>query len=444
MFKKINKYELLELICIFVLTLFFNLVCLTIDLDEIWNYGFSFNIASGLIPYKDFNMVITPLFPIIVGTIMALTSKSIIILHIINAIICTFIFKYMKKNYPKCYYIPYGIFLFFSLPNYNLLCLLLLYIIIDIDRNKTNDYLVGLLIGIVFITKQNIGVYLLIPALLTNIKSIKKISKRILGFIIPIIVLFIYLLLNNNLYEFIDYCFLGMKEFATKNLDINYVYLIILVIGIVYSIIRFFQTKENKYLYLLFYSLIAFPIIQSYHVILSFIPVFGFILNELNLNKRIINIAFIIFISIIFTFNIYNIYTHKYNYPNETTAYKYRKILPVDAQSIVKVSKYITSINDRLYFLSSTAYTVELENKVPPNKYNLLNDGNLGLNGETKLINEIKNTCAKEKCTFIIDMTDIYDTKSAQFNKNIPKYIMDNYQEYGSIYNYTLKVYKNY
>ena len=33
------------------------------DNDLIWNYGFSYNIASGLTMYKDFNMVITPLYP---------------------------------------------------------------------------------------------------------------------------------------------------------------------------------------------------------------------------------------------------------------------------------------------------------------------------------------------------------------------------------------------
>ena len=29
--------------------------------DELYNYGFGFNIATGLIPYKDFSMIIPPL-----------------------------------------------------------------------------------------------------------------------------------------------------------------------------------------------------------------------------------------------------------------------------------------------------------------------------------------------------------------------------------------------
>ncbi len=35
------------------------------NLDEIWNFNFARNIANGLIPYKDFNMLQTPLLPFI-------------------------------------------------------------------------------------------------------------------------------------------------------------------------------------------------------------------------------------------------------------------------------------------------------------------------------------------------------------------------------------------
>ncbi|MFR1776822.1 MAG: hypothetical protein ACLSW4_02030 [Clostridia bacterium] len=35
------------------------------NLDEIWNFNFARNIANGLIPYKDFNMLQTPLLTFI-------------------------------------------------------------------------------------------------------------------------------------------------------------------------------------------------------------------------------------------------------------------------------------------------------------------------------------------------------------------------------------------
>ena len=87
MLKKINKYHLLEYICIYIITLTFTLICNTLTEDEIWNYGFAYNIASGLIPYKDFNMVITPFYPMLAGIIMHFFCKSIVMFHIFNTII---------------------------------------------------------------------------------------------------------------------------------------------------------------------------------------------------------------------------------------------------------------------------------------------------------------------------------------------------------------------
>ena len=35
------------------------------DLDELWQYSFASNISNGLVPYKDFNIIVTPLFSFI-------------------------------------------------------------------------------------------------------------------------------------------------------------------------------------------------------------------------------------------------------------------------------------------------------------------------------------------------------------------------------------------
>ena len=58
----ISKYIILFII-FFIFFLFFS----TGDADVIWNYGFSHAIRIGEIPYKDFNMIITPLYPAIMS-----------------------------------------------------------------------------------------------------------------------------------------------------------------------------------------------------------------------------------------------------------------------------------------------------------------------------------------------------------------------------------------
>jgi len=167
-----NKKILFESIIIFILTLTFNLICNEVTLDEIWNYGFSYNIANGLIPYKDFNMIITPFFSILGSIFMLIFGKNLLIYNIFNAIICVIIYFFIKKQTPKYYLIVYSLLLFISLPNYSLFCLLLLYIIINKDKGKSNDYLIGILLGLTFLTKQNIGIFLCVPTLFA--KDIKK------------------------------------------------------------------------------------------------------------------------------------------------------------------------------------------------------------------------------------------------------------------------------
>ena len=243
MVEKKNKLIILEIIIVFILTLLFNLMCNPISNDDVWNYGFSYNILNGLIPYKDFNMVITPLYPYIGSLIMLIFGKNIIVYYTFGAIIGTSIFYYLKKQNSKSYYFIYAILLFFSMPGYNLFCLLLLYIIMSLEKKQKNDYLIGVFLGLTFLTKQNIGIYLCIPTLLK--KDIKIITKRIIGFIIPNIIFIIYLLYNKTLYKFIDYAFLGLENFALSNIKIILPLVIIHLIAIVFLIYKYFKTKEN-------------------------------------------------------------------------------------------------------------------------------------------------------------------------------------------------------
>lgn len=444
MIKKIlnKKYQILEITLIFILTLLFNLICITINGDEIWNYGFAYNIATGLIPYKDFNMIVTPLFPMISAIFMKLFGINIVTFHIFNTIICTLIFYYMKKYIPKAYYIVYVIFLSKSLPNYNIVCMLLMYILITMEDKKKNDYLIGIILGLTFLTKQNIGIFLCIPTLFT--KDIKKISKRIIGFIIPNFIILIYLLLNKSLYQFIDYTFLGIESFAKENTTIYPSCLIAILICIIYLIYKYIKTKDIKILYLIFFQLMSFPLIEPYHVIIPLIPTIGYFLNTLKLYKKIIKFGFIIYIILIFSTSIYQIYQKEFTYPNATSHFKYRRLPQKNDIAIKNISKYINSIEDELYIISVSAYTLKLEANKTINKYDLLNNGNLGKNGEKKIIKEIENNCNKNKCIFLIDVRELNGTSKTQYNKDIIKYIETNYWQTGSIGTYNLAIYRNY
>ena len=58
--KKVHKC--LIIILLFIIFLLFNLIISPLNLDEIWSYGFSYNISKGVVIYRDFNVLQTPLY----------------------------------------------------------------------------------------------------------------------------------------------------------------------------------------------------------------------------------------------------------------------------------------------------------------------------------------------------------------------------------------------
>ena len=72
--KKIIKYLLLFIIIL----IFLNII--PFDLDEIWNYGFAHSIYQGLIPYKDFNMVVTPFFPFFLSLFLFIFGSNSLVI----------------------------------------------------------------------------------------------------------------------------------------------------------------------------------------------------------------------------------------------------------------------------------------------------------------------------------------------------------------------------
>ena len=57
------------------------------DLDEIWNYNFSKNILEGKLPYKDFNIIITPLVPYIGAVFLGFFGNEMISMRIFAIIV---------------------------------------------------------------------------------------------------------------------------------------------------------------------------------------------------------------------------------------------------------------------------------------------------------------------------------------------------------------------
>ena len=180
--------------------------------DELFNYGFSKSILDGLVPYRDFNMIV-PCFPhFLLSILLLLFGKKLIVYHIvINLIIVTYTYICYKKIgkgafiiYLLSYYYPYTL--------YNVFSLLLLFILFYIIENNNDNKYIGFIIGLMFLCKQTLGI-LILPMLWYSKNKIKS----FISFLIPIFIFLIIIIYNNSFFEFINYCFLGMLDFSSDN-----------------------------------------------------------------------------------------------------------------------------------------------------------------------------------------------------------------------------------
>ena len=409
---KINKdYLIVPIFTVIFLILY--MYCSYLSADELWNFSYAYNMANGYLPYKDFNMIITPLYPILVTLFIKLPFNKYLLYMILNAFFAANIIYLTKKQ--KENYLVTILFLIFLIPfSYNTFIILLYYLLIKFDDN---DKLSGIIVALIFLTKQSIGICFFIVMIIFS----KNRFKRFIYFLIPNLIFLIYLIGSNTIMDFIDLGFLGLFEFADKNSAFNLDVFIIFVFNIV--ILLYFtiksKFKERKYLYLLAIQSISFPIIESYHVFITLIPLLSLLISKIRNNKiiRIVNAVIVILSIYIFISSI-----HFNNVPNNTKILKYRNI---GGQDLIPNIKSFIRENDGYNFIIITNHTtyIKEELELNPTKYDIPLYGNMGINGTNNFINYIDNTC-KEKCFIIVD------SSNWQINKKVIKYVEDNYKLY--------------
>ena len=55
------------------------------NLDELWNFNFARNIAEGRLPYRDFNMVLTPLMPIVNAGFLGVFGIELALMRVVRS-----------------------------------------------------------------------------------------------------------------------------------------------------------------------------------------------------------------------------------------------------------------------------------------------------------------------------------------------------------------------
>jgi len=425
----LDKRKLLKIgfyIFIFLIFLFNFSILNSFNGDNYFNYGFAYNIAKGMIPYRDFNMVLFPFASFLCAFVMRIFGTKLIVYYIFNSIIATLIIYVINKLDKSVAVITLFFMLLFPVGGYNFLCLLLLFIIIYLEKNKANDFWIGLMVGLIVLTNQKM-ILLILPTLL--LKDHKRIIKRIIGIIIPFQILILYLFINNALYDFINYTILGLFDFGNSNSNLS-IYLVLELIMIGILIYKYLKYKDETVLYCLFFQVISVPIFDFYHTCLALIPFVFCNCHTVGKTLKIVNLIFISYIILFMSYKMVEILNSDNYYLQLDPRENYYLILGArgaDAINETIVNYYYQHIGEKdIYFVYFDMYYHKLKSDISINKFDLVNLGNNGYDGNSKLenkIREMKNTL------FIVYEIEDQDKMFDQNNYELINFITSNYKK---------------
>ncbi len=451
--------------------------------DEIWNFSNMYKMSQGYTIYKDLNVIITPFIFYIGEILFKIFGGNILVEKVLNVCICVYFFFLIYKIFEqlkldKVNSIFYTIVIYWEIfyitiggANYNILALVFCFIGILFILKHKPYWIQGIIIFLIFMTKQNIGIYYLIGYVITkiieviqNAKAVNKenIKQWIKELMIPIgifIVLFaiylLYLYTQNNLYNFINYTFLGISEFGRKNLAFDtgcLIYLLIIAL-MVYPMILFMlnfkkfninkEIKQKAYVLMSFsvpLLFIAYPLINRWHTDLGIITTIIFtiyvieksFLEELANNKIIKNIKKIIIGLFLILITIFSI-VQNVQYFNALKTYDYYDVYYgalIDNDVKKEIDEIVNYINEEdkqtivLSYYSNLYMNILDRNN---EKMDLPFYGNLGKEGEDGLIEEIKEL----QNTNLLILKE--EDKEYQESKKVRNYVIENYKQIGEI-----------
>ena len=299
------------------------------------------------------------------------------------------------------------------------------------------DVILGFIVGIIFLTKQSIGICLLVPL----IWNCKKKWQGLLGFLFPVLLLLLYLIWNNAFYEFIDYCFLGLFDFNSKNKALFPPFLVVWLILVVFLFWKFLLSrgKDKSVFFVLAYQVIAYPIMDDRHLLLGISAYLFYSLLHFKKADIYFKCYFLLAITFFVSYNyVYKDWNFYHFYDINNSYLDGKASFREDDSEFYAISKYVDdrrSDYDYIFIFASDAYKIKLNIGYPLSKFDMICNGNMGYRGAERYISEFVSICEESTCLFLLDSDD----KLLQTSKTIYSYVEDNYQEIDKIYQW--KVY---
>lgn len=407
--------------------------------DSINNYMFSHAIVMGEIPYLDFNMVSTPLYAFIMSLGLFLWDNYLMF-ALEQSLLLTIAFYLLYEVYGKKSYIALlsvCLFAFFAFnATYNFLALFFLIFLIYLEEKfPYKDYFIGFILGCAILSKQTVGVMLVIPALIFYRRDIRKILRRIVGTFIPCFIFLIYLLFQKALYPFFDLCLFGLFDFSSKNgFHFSFYFLFSILLFCIQLWITLKRKKDIKNYYLLMGVSFVIPLFDLHHFSLY---IFCFVLQLLPFITKYEDyfgrLALVLSIVVsIFIFS-YLSYLLKPVFSTKIPKFQYTLNSSYDYQRALDNFKFFDQFERKLILsYGSTQYMVQydISRNHPITYFDVLMYGNYGYRGSYKMIERVKEM---KDVYILVDMASYHDfSLYNQFDKVVVDYVIKHYKKVDS------------
>lgn len=470
----------------FIVIIFSNTFLHILDaFDELWTFQITYKMYNSHQIYIDSNIVTTPLFFVIGNTLFNIFGATINTFRLYNVFIYIFcylstIYLFKKLGINKSLIFLYSTLIvsqtYYTIANgasYNLLAIdfILLGIIIFLNYYNTKRYNLyqGIVLFLVFFTKQNLGIFYAMGIILFELFD-KKLSKsfilnqleKFLSFVLPTILSCIIMYKQGNLFSFINYAFGSLLEFGTSNANSDYklfifIYILLIIIELYCFIIKTKNlVSENQKRIISFFfivgictSLFIFPIVNLYHVTFGYFILFltFFYILDIIFLKHIfyteshyklcnfISIIILLLISLsilsqtYINFNEFNKFDKSHPFYN--APFEEETIERINTVTEYVLEKNKNGINVTI-IASDSAYTM-IPLRQSHGAFDMVLTGNLGYNGANKLIKQIENSKNTE---FLI-----YTAEDKVFwadSKEIREYITNKLEKKGEIAHYSI------
>lgn len=480
--KHIQKHKIFYS-AILILFCFSGIVFALKELQVTFTFSNIYKLHNGIQLYSQNNIIDTPLYFYLANAFLSMVGFNFFSYKIFAIIIFEIIFllslnilrklKVPTKRavlYIILIIIPFSKNFCHSGVNYNVLGLMFwllgMYLIVRKEDLEINPLEQGVISALIFATKQNIGIYYLIGLSIFIIykyrKNIKNILKKLictyLFFVLVTLIWVFVLILQGQFKDFINYAFLGLGEFANRNIIFDSEYIIfysipfLTLIGLIFIKRKLNLTHENKFirntiffLCFMFPSLfMGYPIFNETHIVLAtFISIIYCIycIEQLVIkfkelfNLKVVKIILSLYLIILVGINMYYIYDYfnmilakdyKYTYNQPFFGTYVTEEMDNKIKEIVNFVKEKELNNERVIIFSSEANIYQLVLNGNNQDFDMPLLGNWGYKGEERVLNKIKSL---ENTYFLINDEDI----TGQESKLIKSYIRDKYAKIDEI-----------